>query len=66
MFIFFTIIFGRKKLGGKVHLNSKLDIIGLVGEFIKSIGLIVNPKNNQYKILIGDLEKSTRFVCELG
>ena len=66
IFIFFTIIFGRKKLGIKVHLSLKLDIIGLVGEFEKSIGLIVNLKNNQYKILVSDLEKSTRFVCEFG
>ena len=50
----------------KVHLSSELDIIGLVGEFVKLIGLIVNLKNNQCKILVSDPEKSTRLVCELG
>ena len=65
IFIFFTSFFGGRKLGVKAHSNLELDIIDLVGEPVKSTRLIVNQKNNQYKILVGDLKKSTEFLYEL-
>ena len=52
------------KLGVKVRLSPKLDIVNLVGESVKPARLIMNQKNNQYKILDGDPKKSTKFVCE--
>ena len=63
-FYIFLQVFFKKKLGIKVHSSPKFDIVDLFGELVKPTRLIVNSKNNRCKILVGDSEKSTGFVCK--